>query len=120
MDAEGLDMLSLKMLKGNYASLNELHSIVLSKSTATAIFGKDDPISKRLKIDNRIDVVVTGVYEDIAKNSRYGEVQFFSPWNLWVASNDWIKQNENNWGNSSFPIFVQLKPMFLWKPPTLL
>ena len=110
MDAEGLDMLSLKMLKGNYTSLNDLHSIVLSKSTAEAFFGKDDPINKRLKIDNRIDVSVTGVYEDIASNSRYGEVQFFAPWDLWVASNDWIKQAENNWGNSSFPIFVQLKP----------
>src|SRR5882762_2524651 len=64
MDAEGMDMLSLKMLKGNYTSLNELHSIVLSKSTADAIFGKEDPLNKNLKIDNRIDVVVTGVYED--------------------------------------------------------
>ncbi len=110
MDGEGLDMLSLKMLKGNYTSLKDLHSIVLSKSTAAALFGKDDPINKRLKIDNRIDVVVTGVYEDIAKNSRYGEVQFFSPWDLWVASNAWIQQNETNWGNSSFAIVVQLQP----------
>jgi putative ABC transport system permease protein len=110
MDAGGMDMLSLKMLRGNYASLNELHSIVLSKSTAGAIFGKEDPINKTLKIDNRIDVVVTGVYEDIPRNNRFGEVQFFSPWNLWVASNNWIKEAENNWGNSSFPIFVQLKP----------
>jgi len=110
MDAEGMDMLSLKMLKGNYASLNDLHSIVLSKSTAEAFFGKDDPINKSLKIDNRIDVVVTGIYEDIPRNNRFGEVQFFSPWNLWVASNDWIKQTENSWDNSSFPIFVQLQP----------
>ena len=109
MDGEGLDMLSLKMLKGNYNSLKDLHSIVLSKSTADAIFGNDDPINKRLKIDNRIDVIVTGVYQDIAKNSRYGEVQFFSPWDLWVASNAWIQQNETNWGNSSFPIMVQLQ-----------
>jgi putative ABC transport system permease protein len=110
MDAEGMDMLSLKMLKGNYASLNELHSIVLSKSTADAFFGKEDPVNKTLKIDNRIDVVVTGVYEDIPRNNRFGEVQFFSPWNLWVASNSWIKEAQNNWSNSSFPIFVQLKP----------
>jgi len=103
-------MLSLKMIKGSYASLNNLHSIVLSRSTAEAFFGKEDPINKSLKIDNRIDVIVTGVYEDIPGNSRFGEVQFFSPWNLWVASNDWVKEVENNWGNSSFPIFVQLKP----------
>ena len=110
MGSEGLDMLSLKMIKGNYSSLNDIHSIVLSKSTVEVFFGNDDPIGKTLKIDNRMDVVVTGVYEDIPKNSRYGEVQFFSPWNLWVASNDWIKQAQDNWGNSSFPILVQLQP----------
>lgn len=110
IEGEGLDMLSLKMLKGNYGSLNDLHSIVISKSTAEAFFGKEAPLNKRLKIDNRMDVIVTGVYEDIATNSSYGEVAFFAPWNLWVTSNDWIKQNEDNWGNSSFPIFVQLKP----------
>ncbi len=110
MDAEGLDMLSLKMLKGNYASLNELHSIILSKSAAETIFGKEDPLNKNLKINNSIDVVVTGVYEDIPRNNRFGNVQFFSPWNLWVASNSWIKEAQNNWGNSSFPIYVQLQP----------
>ncbi len=110
MEPEGLDMLSLKMLKGNYSSLNDMHSVVISKSTAKALFGNDDPINKSLKIDNRIDVIVTGVYEDIAANSTYGEIQFFAPWSLWVASNDWIKRVEDSWDNSSFPIFVQLKP----------
>jgi putative ABC transport system permease protein len=110
IEPEGLDMLSLNMLKGSYASLNELHSIVLSKSSADAIFGTEDPINKSLKINNRMDVIVTGVYEDIPGNNRFGGVQFFSPWDLWVTSNDWIKQNENNWGNSSFPILVQLNP----------
>jgi putative ABC transport system permease protein len=110
MDPGGLDMLSLKMLRGSYNSLNDLHSIVISKSTAEAFFGKDDPINKTLKIDNRIDAAVTGVYEDIPDNSRYADVQFFAPWDLWVVSNDWIKDAQSNWGNSSFPIFVQLQP----------
>ena len=114
MDSEGLDMLSLKMLKGTYASLDDLHSIILSKSTAIAFFGNEDPINNRLKIDNSIDVVVTGVYEDIPKNGRWGGVQFFSPWSLFVASNDWIRKTEDSWGNSydnsSFAIFVQLQP----------
>jgi putative ABC transport system permease protein len=110
MDPEGMDMLSLKMLKGNYSSLNDLHSIILSESAATAFFGKDEPVNKTLKIDNRMDVVVTGVYEDIPSNNRFGGVQFFSPWDLWVASNSWIKDAMNTWDNSSFPIFVQLNP----------
>ena len=41
--------------------------------------GKEDPMNKSLKIDNRMDVNVTGVYEDIPRNNRFSEVQFFSP-----------------------------------------
>jgi putative ABC transport system permease protein len=114
MDGEGLDMLSLNMLSGTYTSLDDLHSIILSRSTAKAFFGSENATGKRLKIDNRIDVVVTGVYEDIPNNSRWGGVKFFSPWSLFVASNNWIKQTQDSWGNSydntSFGIFVQLQP----------
>jgi len=110
MEPGGLDMLSLQMLTGSYSSLNDMHAVVISESTAKAFFGKDDPINKNLKIDNRIDVTVKGVYKDIAANSNYADVQFFAPWSLWVASNDWIKQTVDSWDNSSFPIFVQLQP----------
>jgi hypothetical protein len=110
IDAGALDMLSLKMLKGTHAGLNDPHSIVLSQSTAEAIFGKEDPMNKTIKIDNRIDVQVTGVYEDIPGNNHFSDVQFFSPWPLWVSSNPWIKGMENNWDNRSFNIYVQLHP----------
>ena len=110
IEAGAPEMLSLKMLKGTYAGLKDPHSIILSKSTADAIFGNADPINKNLKIDNRIDVNVTGIYEDIPRNNRFGEVQFFSPWDLWVSSNGWIKENENNWDNRSFNIYVQIQP----------
>ncbi len=110
IEAGAPEMLSLKMLHGTYAALSDPHSIILSKSTAAAIFGDKDPVNKSLKIDNRIDVKVTGVYEDIPRNNRFSEVQFFAPWDLWVSSNNWIKQNENNWDNRSFNIYVQLQP----------
>ncbi|MBA4850877.1 FtsX-like permease family protein [Emticicia sp. BO119] len=110
IDGEVIDMLSLKMLKGSAASLQDPHSIILSKSTADAIFGSVDPLNKNLKIDNRMDVVVRGVYEDLPKNNRFNEVQFFSPWALWVSSNDWVKSCENEWENSSFNVYVQTQP----------
>jgi putative ABC transport system permease protein len=110
IEAGAPEMLSLKMLEGTYAGLNDPHSIILSRSAAVAIFGTDDPMNKSLKIDNRIDVNVTGVYEDIPRNNRFAEVQFFSPWSLWVSSNDWIKRNENSWDDRSFNIYVQLQP----------
>ncbi|HET9486544.1 MAG TPA: permease prefix domain 2-containing transporter, partial [Chryseosolibacter sp.] len=45
IEGGALEMLSLKMLKGTYASLSSPHSIVLSASTAAAIFGSEDPIN---------------------------------------------------------------------------
>lgn len=110
IEGEVIDMLSLKMLKGSAESLKDPHSIILSASTAKAIFGDENPLNKNLKIDNRMDVVVTGVFEDVPKNNRFSEIQFFSPWALWVSSNDWVKQCENEWNNSSFNVFVQLQP----------
>ncbi|MEO6720376.1 MAG: ABC transporter permease [Ferruginibacter sp.] len=110
IEAGAPEMLSLKMLKGTYAGLSDPNSIILSRSTAEAIFGKDDPMNKSLKIDNRISVNVTGVYEDLPKNNRFAEVQFFSTWAIWVSSNSWIKANENEWDNRSFNIYVQIQP----------
>ena len=57
-------MLSLKMLNGNNNGLQEPNSILLSASTARAIFGNDDPLNRVLKIDNNLEVKITGVYEE--------------------------------------------------------
>jgi putative ABC transport system permease protein len=106
----GPEMLSLKMLSGTYGCLKDPYSIILSRSAAKAMFGEGDPMNKNLKINNRIEVKVTGVYEDIPRNNRFSEVQFFSSWDLWSSSNRWINENENNWDNRSFNIYVQLQP----------
>ncbi|MBD0288187.1 MAG: ABC transporter permease, partial [Flavisolibacter sp.] len=110
IEGGALEMLSLKMLKGSYQSLNDPHSIVLSKSTAEAIFGSEDPMHKRLSINNRMDVQVTGIYEDIPRNNRFSEIQFFSPWALWLSFNEWAQGKEADWDNSPFNIYVQLQP----------
>ena len=110
IEAGGPEMLSLKMLKGTYACLKDPHSIILSASTAEAMFGDEDPMEKTLRINNLFEVKVTGVYEDIPRNNRFGEVKFFAPWELWFSGNEWISRNENNWDNRSFNIYVQLQP----------
>ena len=60
------EMLSLKMLEGTRAALKDNHSIILSSSTANALFGNIDPMNKIIKIDNQFTVKVAGVYEDSA------------------------------------------------------
>ena len=104
-----IDMLSLKMIQGTNLALKEPNSIILSASTAKTIFGNANPMEKTIKIDNRMDVIVKGIYEDLPKNTSFGEVQFFAPWALWVSSNAWVKQSENRWDNNSFNTYVQTK-----------
>jgi putative ABC transport system permease protein len=115
IEAAAPEMFSLKMIKGSYSALKDLHTTIISRSMAEAFFGDKDPLNQLLKIDNRIDVKVTGVYEDLPRNSRFYDVGFFAPWDLWVSSNKWIKDNENSWDNSSFNIYVELNPGISWE-----
>ncbi|MEO5996912.1 MAG: ABC transporter permease [Chitinophagaceae bacterium] len=100
------EMLSLHMLKGSRAGLKDPGSILLSKSTARAIFGNDEPLDKLLKIDNKLDVRVTGVYEDLPANSSFGDLKFIAPWQLMVNSDELVKKV--TWGNSWFQTIVQI------------
>jgi putative ABC transport system permease protein len=109
MDAGVLEMLSLRMLSGDWSALNDPASIVLSESSAMALFGTIDPIGKMIRLDNEFDVKVTGVYEDIPDNSRFHSLQFISTWDFWVSSNFWMKEEESNWRNTLVTL-VQIQP----------
>jgi putative ABC transport system permease protein len=102
------DMLSLKMLKGSRAGLKDPYSILLSESVAIAFFGNADPVNKTLKLDNKVDVKVTGVYEDLPYNTSFREVTFLLPWELYLIRETWIKKMENPWGSNFTQTFAQL------------
>ena len=109
MDDEVLEMLSLRMLRGDWLALKEPASIVLSESAALALIGTADPIGKMIRIDNDIDVKVTGVYKDIPNNSRFHSLKFISTWDIWVSANIWMKEEENNWSNRLVTL-VEIQP----------
>jgi putative ABC transport system permease protein len=102
------EMLSLKMLRGTRAGLNDPSSIMLSQSVAKAIFGNADPINKMLKIDGKQDVKVTGVYEDLPQNSSFSDLSFIAPWALIVQTEHYDTRFENPWGANWFQTFVQI------------
>lgn len=110
MQAAAPEMLSLEMVKGTWADLKDPASIMLSASAARAIFGDEDPIDKMMRIDNRMDVRVTGVYKDLPYNTEFKNMKFLSTWDIWIANNDWMKNAKDQWGNNSFLIYVQIQP----------
>ncbi|MET3126050.1 ABC-type antimicrobial peptide transport system permease subunit [Arcicella rosea] len=109
-DVDAPKMLSLTMLKGTNEGLKNPNSILLSESTAKAFFADADPINQTLKIDNKLSVKVTGVYEDLPFNTNFKDLKFIAPWDLYVSSEDWIKRarDNNQWGNNSFQLYAQI------------
>ncbi|MEO1010540.1 MAG: ABC transporter permease [Bacteroidota bacterium] len=111
IESGALDMLSLNMLQGSHKSLEELNAIVLSQSAAKAIFGTENPMGKPIKMNNEMDAVVTGVYEDLPQNNSFGFVKFFANWNLVEANEpERFERIKTVWDDWSFQLYVQLRP----------
>lgn len=108
MDPEGLEVFSIKMIKGNHNSLDNLNSIILSESTAAILFGTEDPMGKAIRISNEMDAQVTGVYEDIPRNDEFVAANFFAPFELLASARPFMKRSETDWDNTMFPVYVQL------------
>ncbi|WP_026997704.1 ABC transporter permease [Flectobacillus major] len=104
------EMFTFKMLKGSQKGLKDPYSILISESVATALFGDTDPINKIVKVDNKTNVKVTGVYEDLPHNTTLNEVSFVLPWELYLATENWVKNSQDQWNNNSFQTFAELNP----------
>ncbi len=106
---EFLQLFQYKMLKGDAAkALADASHIVLSESTAKALFGTEDAIGKIVRVDNNMDLTVTGILQDLPNNTTF-EFEFLLPWKL-NQQQDWVKRSENQWGNYSFQVYVELQP----------
>jgi ABC-type antimicrobial peptide transport system permease subunit len=104
-EADGPDLLSLQMLYGTRTGLKDPRSILLSASVSNAFFGAVDPIGNVLKLDNDVDLKITGVYEDIPDNSNFkGEFGFIAPIEIIVNRGG----RNFGWGNNWLQVFVQV------------
>lgn len=103
-DSNLFKVLSIPLVMGNpNTALNRTNTVVLSESSAQRYFGNDNPIGKTLKVDNRYDLEVTGVFEDPPTNTHFtfNLVGAFSSIPLG-------KPERLSWGNASFYNFLLL------------
>lgn len=111
MESGALSLFSLKMIHGNWDGLINPNSIVLSESVSIALFGKKNPLGERVKINNKLNVLVTGVYKDIAHNSTLRGLDFIAPWDLYTNAYPWVKNDRDKhiWDSNSYQAFVQVQ-----------
>lgn len=111
-DSAFFSMFSFPLITGDEkTALTEPYSILLSESDAEKYFGsnwrKEGILGEILTMDNRLELIVTGVFKDIPKNSHMTFDLLVSYITLGKAYNP---NMEDSWTNSNFWAYLQLKP----------
>lgn len=105
---EFLEMFQFPLIAGNAEQvLDDASGIVITESTAKALFDEEDAMGKIIRVDNQFDLKVTGILQDIPPNSSF-QFDFLLPYKHWHNTSEWVRENETNWGNYSFQVFVEL------------
>jgi ABC-type antimicrobial peptide transport system permease subunit len=100
VDAAYLSMFNFPLLQGNAAtSLANPNTMVITEAAAARIFGKKDPMGQLLSIEPYGEVMVTGVAENMPKNSHLSTEALVSFATLTSHHGASFTDNEKNWNN---------------------
>jgi len=107
VDNDFFSMFTYNVLAGNTtAPLGNLSDVVLTQSTAKAVFGNESAVGKQVKVKvtgEWKDLVVSSVVEDAPDNSS---IKFDVLVRMELGRD--FADNKNNWNNQNHPVYVQL------------
>jgi len=107
-DTSFFDIFSFRILKGDgHTSLENPMVIMLSESTASKYFGEQEPIGKSLRFNGGPEFEVSGVFEDVPRNSHL-KPDILASWETMVR----FRGPEINtaWQWDAFFNYIQLHP----------
>ncbi len=100
------EMFSFPLLQGNAkTALSSPDNIVISQKLADNYFGKQNPIGKTVRIDDKRDYIVSGVAANLPENSsiKFG---FMLPIRHFFDDNQWLV---SGWGHYGPATYVTLR-----------
>ncbi|MEM9897128.1 MAG: ABC transporter permease [Bacteroidota bacterium] len=95
------EVLSLEMIAGTTFNESQLDAILLSRSLAKTLFPNENPVGETVRMNNSRDLIVSGVYEDLPKNSTFHEMEYIVPMEL-VYNED----NPVTWSNQNTKVYA--------------
>lgn len=104
VEADFPEMFTLDMVNGNRNALKDPSTILITESMAKALFGKENPINKTVKLDNKLDMKIGGVYKDLPHNTGFYDTKILLPWG---NKENW-RNSQTSWTNHSGVLYVQL------------
>ncbi len=102
------EMLGLDMISGKMDGLKDPNSILLAASTAHALFGSEQALGKIVRLNNKYNLKVTGVYADVPPGNEFSATTYIAPWEQYVNNTEWVKNSVNNWADNSWQLFIQI------------
>jgi putative ABC transport system permease protein len=105
-DPDFIEMFSFRLERGDVGTaLSQKNSVVISKKMAEKYFGTYDAVGKILTMNMKESFTVTGVFQDIPKNSSL-QFEYLLPFQyFWDENKSWLDQ----WGNNNTRTYILLK-----------
>jgi len=104
VDSSFFDVFTFHFLKGDpKTALSDVNSIILTQKMAQRYFGDDDPIGKVLRLNQKDDVTVTAVIEDVPAQSHFH-------FDFLLSFRRLPRQIETNWGGYNYYTYAKVKP----------
>lgn len=107
-----LKAFQFRLLQGDAASVfKDPFSIVLTESTAKALFGNENPMGKMVRVDNQHDLAVTGILKDLPATSTF-RFKYLYPFSFLDKTNNFVIGNRTSgtFSGNAFQIFVKVRP----------
>ncbi|TSD66908.1 FtsX-like permease family protein [Inquilinus sp. KBS0705] len=107
IDAAIFDMFSFEFIQGNKRdALSDPSSIVLTESSAKAVFGNINPVGQVVKFNNQFPMKVSAVVKDNSNSSL--NYKAIISWDAFMTQQPWLKGE--NWDMYAYATYVLLKP----------
>jgi len=88
--------------------LDDASSIVLSRSTAKALFGDEKALGKVIRLDDKVDLRVSAVVQDPPRNSTL-QFECLIPFKAAIAIVPGYKQDLSDWGDASYLMYIEVE-----------
>ncbi|MDQ3292158.1 MAG: ABC transporter permease, partial [Bacteroidota bacterium] len=111
VNSDFLKMFQYPLVKGTPETvLQDPYSIVLTESTALALFGEENPLNQLVRFDNKNNLKVTGILKDLPANSTF-KFKYLVPFSYFEATESYVKeQRRGSFSENSYEIYVKLRP----------
>ncbi|MEP0134484.1 MAG: ABC transporter permease [Eudoraea sp.] len=105
VDSTFFNMFGIKLLVGDInTALKQPNTLVLTRTAAEKHFGIQNALGQNLVLNNTDNYTVTGVIDDLPKNS------FLRNHSVFMAMAGYADSRENHWGNTNYYTLIKLIP----------